>query len=171
MKTSGSSFELIMQEVLDQKQIMEDLQAENDELKRQLAELSAGRGIFVEILGKRYPLVGEPVRVSPEEVPAAEVDLSLQETTAIKSENLSPPLAETPLPTTELTVEEAAEDQRSLASPATPSFLEEALLDEFSAANTRQIAVWSGPITNHPTFDEEEKETLRRELSGSFLLE
>jgi hypothetical protein len=31
--------------------------------------------------------------------------------------------------------------------------------------------VWSGPITNHPTLDEEEKETLRRELSGSFLLE
>ncbi len=171
MKTSGSSFELIMQEVLDQKQLMEDLQTENDDLRRQLAELRAGRGIFVEILGKRYPLVGEPVRVTPEIVPAAEVDLSLQETTAIKSEAFPPPLAETPLPATELTVEEMAEDRPPLASSATPSFLEEALLDEFSAATTRQIAVWSGPITNHPTFDEQEKETLRRELSGSFLLE
>ena len=171
MKTSGSSFELIMQEVLDQKQLMEDLQAENDELQRQLAELRAGRGIFVEILGKRYPLVGEPVRVSAEVAPAAEVDLSLQETTLIKSEALPPPLAETPLPATELAVEGMAEDRPTLASPATPSFLEEALLDEFSAASTRQIAVWSGPITNHPTFDEQEKETLRRELSGSFLLE
>ncbi len=171
MKTSGSSFELIMQELLDQKQVMEDLQAENDELQRQLAELRAGRGIFVEILGKRYPLVSEPVRVSLEVAPAAEVDLSLQETTAIKSEALPPPLAETPLPATDLRVEEVAEERLPLASPATPSFLEEALLDEFSAASTRQIAVWSGPITNHPTFDEQEKETLRRELSGSFLLE
>jgi len=171
MKTSGSSFELIMQEVLDQKQIMEDLQAENDELQRQLAELRAGQGILVEILGKRYPLAGEAVSVSPEVVPEAEVDLSLQETREIKSEALPPPLAETPLPATELAVEEMAEDRPPLASPATPSFLEEALLDEFSAASTRQISVWSGPITNHPTFDEQEKETLRRELSGSFLLE
>src|SRR5215831_15658269 len=168
MKTSGSSFELIMQEVLDQKQIMEDLQAENDGLRRQLAELREGRGIFVEILGKRYPLVGEPVRVSPEVVPAAGADLSLQETTAIKSEAFPPSPAETPLPATDLTGEEMAEDRPPLASPATPSFLEEALLDELSAASTRQIAVWSGPITNHPTFDEQEKETLRRELSGSF---
>ncbi len=171
MKTSGSSFELIMQEVLDQKQLMEDLQAENDELQQQLAELRAGRGIFVEILGKRYPLVGEPVRVSPEVAPAAGVDLSLRETAVIKSEVLPPPLAETPLPATEISVEGMAEDRPTLATPATPSFLEEALLDEFSAASTRQIAVWSGPITNHPTFDEQEKETLRRELSGSFLLE
>jgi hypothetical protein len=54
------------------------------------------------------------------------------------------------------------------------SFLEEAMLDEFSTAATRemgQVAVWSGPITNPPTFDEKEKENLRRELSGSFLLE
>ena len=54
------------------------------------------------------------------------------------------------------------------------SYLEEAMLDEFSAAATRemgQVAVWSGPITNPPTFDEKEKENLRRELSGSFLLE
>ncbi len=171
MKTSGSSFELIMQEVLNQKQLMEVLRTENDELRRQLADLREGRGIFVEILGKRFPLVGEPVRVSPEGAPAAEVDLSLQETTEIKSEALPPPLPETPLPATELTVEEVAEDRPPLASPATSSFLEEALLDEFSAASTRQIAVWSGPITNHPTLDEQEKETLRRELSGSFLLE
>ena len=48
------------------------------------------------------------------------------------------------------------------------------MLDEFSTAATRemgQVAVWSGPITNPPTFDEKEKENLRRELSGSFLLE
>ena len=48
------------------------------------------------------------------------------------------------------------------------------MIDEFSEAATRemgQVSVWSGPITNPPTFDEKEKENLRRELSGSFLLE
>ena len=48
MKTSGSNFELIMQELLKQKQVLEDLQSENDELHRQLADVREGRGVFVE---------------------------------------------------------------------------------------------------------------------------
>ena len=59
-------------------------------------------------------------------------------------------------------------------TPTISTYLEDAMLDEFSEAATRemsQVAVWSGPITNPPTFDEKEKEHLRRELSGSFLLE
>jgi hypothetical protein len=172
MKTSGSNFELIMQEVLKQKQLLEDLQKENAELHNQLAELREGRGIFVDILGNRFPLVGEPVGVSP----AATVgtDLSLQETTAIPGEALPSSLPETPVPAIAREVAEAQEERPPLATPAMSSFLEEALLDEFSNASTRQmeqVAVWSGPITNPPSFDEQEKETLRRELSGSFLLE
>jgi hypothetical protein len=174
MKTSDSSFELIMQEVLKQKQLLQDLQTENDELHRQLAELREGRGIFVEILGKRFPLVGEPVSISPEAVVTAGVDPSLQETTVMLSEALPSSLPETPVPATEYTVEEVPEERPPLATPAMSVFLEEALLDEFTAASTLQmgqLAVWSGPITNPPAFDEKEKETLRRELSGSFLLE
>ncbi len=168
MKTSGSSFEQIMEEVLRQQQLYEDSQKENTELRRQLAELREGHGIFVEILGERFPLAAKPVDVSPE---IAQADLSLQETVAITSEAVASPLPETPLPTTEFTVEEVTEDEPASASPAMQGFLEEALLDEFSNASTRQMAVWSGPITNHPVLDEQEKETLRRELSGSFLLE
>jgi len=174
MKTSGSSFELIMQEVLKQKQLLEDLQTENDELHRQLAELREGRGIFVDILGKRFPLVAEPVSVSPEAIATAEADLSLQETTAMPGEALSSSLPDTPVPATAHDASGAREDQPHLATPTMPVFLEEALLDEFSTAATReigQVAVWSGPITNPPSFDEQEKENLRRELSGSFLLE
>ncbi len=174
MKTSGSNFELIMQEVLKQKQLLEDLQTENDELHRQLAELREGRGIFVDILGKRFPLVGEPVSGSPEAVATVRADLSLQETTVMLSEVLPSSLPDTPIPTTAHNAEEVQEDQPPLATPAMSVFLEEALLDEFSNASTRQmgqVAVWSGPITNPPSFDEKEKETLRRELSGSFLLE
>ena|SRR5271157_5728514 len=171
MKTNGSSFELIMQEVLKQKQLLEDLQTENDELHRQLTELREGRGIFVDILGKHFPLVGEPVSVSPEAVAA---DLSLQETTVMLSEALPSSLPDTPVPAIAHDVEEVPEDRPPLATPTMSVFLEEALLDEFSTASTRQmeqLAVWSGPITNPPSFDEQEKETLRRELSGSFLLE
>ncbi len=171
MKTSGSNFELIMQEVLRQKQLMENLQMENKELRGQLADLRDGRGISVEILGKRYPLVGEPVNASPEAGSTVQADVSLQETTAITSEALISSLPETPLPEAGLTVEEVPEDQSPLASPDMPGFLEEALLNEFSAASTRQMSVWSGPVTNHPIFDEKEKENLRRELLGSFLLE
>jgi len=174
MKTNGSSFELIMQEVLKQKQLLEDLHTENDELHRQLAELREGRGIFVDILGKRFPLVGEPVSVSPDAIATGGADLSLQETTVMLSEALPSSLPETPVPTTADNVEEVPEDRPPLATPTMSAFLEEALLDEFSTASTRemgQVAVWSGPITNPPTFDEKEKENLRRELSGSFLLE
>jgi hypothetical protein len=174
MKTSGSNFELIMPEVLKQKQLLEDLQKENDELHNQLAELREGRGIFVEILGNRFPLVGELVGVSPEATVTVGTVLSLQETTAIPGEALPSSLPETPVPALARDVAEVQEERAPLATPTMSTFLEEALLDEFSNASTRQmeqVAVWSGPITNPPSFDEQEKETLRRELSGSFLLE
>ena len=82
--------------------------------------------------------------------------------------------SETPVPALDSSVEEVQEDLPTYVTPTMSSYLEEAMLDEFSAAATRemgQVAVWSGPITNPPTFDEKEKENLRRELSGSFLLE
>jgi hypothetical protein len=174
MKTSGSNFELIMQEVLTQKQLLEDLQSENDELHRQLAGLREGRGIFVDILGKRFPLVELPESDSPNREATPGADLSLQETTEILSESLPSSIPETPVPALKSSVEEDQEDLPTYVNPTKSTYLEEAMLDEFSAAATRemsQIAVWSGPITNPPTFDEKEKENLRRELSGSFLLE
>ena len=170
MKTSGSNFELIMQEVLKQKQLLEELQSENDELHRQLGELREGRGIFVDILGKRFPLVELPESDSPNREATPGADLSLQETTEILSESLPSSIPETPVPALKYSVEEDQEDLPTYLTPTMSTNLEEAMLDEFSAAATRemsQVAVWSGPITNPPTFDEKEKENLRRELSGS----
>jgi hypothetical protein len=174
METSGSNFELIMQEVLKQKHQLEELLSENDELHRQLAELREGRGIFVDILGERFTLVEVPVSDSPERIGTPEADLSLQETTEILRESLPTSMPETPVTASESSVEEAQEDLPTYITPTMSSYLEEAILDEFSAAATRemgQVAVWSGPITNPPTFNEKEKENLRRELSESFLLE
>lgn len=174
MKTSGSNFELIMQEVLKQKQLLEDLLSENDDLHRQLSELREGRGIIVDVLGEHFPLVDVPISDSPDSIASPEADLSLQETTEILRESLSTSRTETPVPAFESSVEEAQGDLPTYITPTMSTYLEEAMLDEFSAAATPemgQAAVWSGPITNPPTFDEKEKENLRRELSGSFLLE
>ena len=53
-------FEQIAQEILKQKQLMEQLEAENRELCQRLADLRAGRGIFVEIAGSRFALRDNP---------------------------------------------------------------------------------------------------------------
>ena len=58
MNTSGRSFETILDEILKQKQLLEDLQAENESLHQQLTDLRAGRGIFLNILGQPFPLTG-----------------------------------------------------------------------------------------------------------------
>src|SRR5689334_7928554 len=98
MKTNDSNFELIMQEVLKQKQLLEDLISENEELHQQLVELREGRDIFVDILGKRFPLVDLAVNDSPNKIATPAVDLSLQETTEILRESLPTSVPETPVP-------------------------------------------------------------------------
>ena len=171
---NSSNFELILQEVLKQKQLLEDLLSENDELHRQLAELREGRGIFVHILGKRFPLVDLPVSDSSGSIAIPEDDITSQATTEMESEASPSSIPETPIPVVQSSIEEVQDDLPTYLIPSMPTYLEDATLDEFSALATRemeQVAVWSGPITNPPSFDDQEKENLRRELSGSFLLE
>jgi hypothetical protein len=113
------------------------------------------------------------VDISPAVVSSTQVDPSLQEKAA--SNNQAPvsssSLPQTPLPEEEFTVEEVMEDEPTIVSPSMQGFLEEALHDEFSRASNRQMPLRSDPITNPPDFNEKQKEALRRELSGSFLLE
>ena len=66
MYTNGNGFELIMQEVITQQKLMEELEAENRELRHQIADLREGRGIVVEVLGTRFSLNMEPVAASPD---------------------------------------------------------------------------------------------------------
>lgn len=49
-------FDQLAQEIFKQKQRMDQLEAENRELHRQIAELRAGRGIYVDISGSRFAL-------------------------------------------------------------------------------------------------------------------
>ncbi len=176
---SGSSFELIMQEVLNQKQRLEELIEENQDLKRQLADLRGGRGIFLDICGKQFALMGGPAVTSSQVVsPSQDPRASYQETINMAlSEAPMSTIPETPLPSydefeqtanyPDQEVEEVSEEE--VLQTATPSstFLEDMLIDEFAAAITSPIAVTS----KAEAIDEEEKAALRKELIGSFLLE
>ena len=53
-------FDQIAQEIFKQKRLMDQLEAENRELRQRLADLHAGRGIFVEIAGSRFALRDSP---------------------------------------------------------------------------------------------------------------
>lgn len=138
MQTSDHSFEHIMAAVLEQKQLWEKLRAENRELRQQLMDLRAGRGIFIEIQNQRFELAWQPPR-------ANDANESIQ----------------------------GKRPQSARASKAAPQnapsgVLEEMLLDELSTAMKNRMGGESKPAA---PLNEEQKATLRRELSGSFLLE
>lgn len=59
-RTASAGFEGIAQMLLEQKKLMDALEAENRELRRQLADLRRGIGIAVVIEGKTVQLATEP---------------------------------------------------------------------------------------------------------------
>src|SRR5215469_580374 len=142
MEIVDSSYALVMQALLQQQQNLEELEAENQELHRQLADLLAGVGISIEILGQRFSLV--------------ETGIERQETHQM------------------FVQEKAARRDRTTDefSPST-SFLQEMIMNEFTSAATNQMGIWRDEESRkkEPTNEEEEKAVLRRELTGSFLLE
>lgn len=175
---ADTSFEQIAEEILAIKERMEELQAENDELRQQLADLREGRGIFLDILGQRFSLRSETAV-------ASEVATSSSATTEVMPEEPAFPdtptiaIPEISLPES-IAVEETAGEQEETELAEVPTFLEEMLVDELtSAANTG--AIWDEPETLKQAaikridaaqdIDEEQKAALRRALVGSFLLE
>ncbi len=163
----SNRFDSIAQAILKQKQMMDELQRENRELRRQLADLRAGHGIFIEMAGQRIPLKGEITlsqNIIQQDFSPAPTTSSLPEVAVEREESAK--IAPTPevSPLADTSVEEEKEKA--------PTFLEEIMLDEFVAASTSPMAVWKGPV-NKPEeqIDEEQKAALRRELMGSFLLE
>src|SRR5947209_2104201 len=99
-KMSGSSFDLLMQEIFNQKQRMDELIEENRDLRRQLTDLREGRGIYLEIDGKQFALNGEPLVASPQvDSPSADF-LANNQTAPDMTLNEAPmdSIPETPLP-------------------------------------------------------------------------
>ena len=178
MSMSDSSFEHILQALRMQKQYLEQLQAENSELRQQLADLRNGQGIFVEILGARFALVGtQPSEAlaneTVQEVPTLELALT---PTVDMPTTAMPFIPETPRPIEPF--EEHTPLQEQITEEITPSFSSSLLEDEmddddFADSVTSPIAVWKGAEANtrKKNINEDEKAALRRELIGSFLLE
>ena len=169
MKTSGSNFDLIMQELLKQKEILENLEAENQELRRQLADLRQGRGIFVEIRGERFALQKESASSSEVEISSTPQPQPVPTLDEAPTTTIDALPAATPIPdVVPVSVDETAEeDTLSL----TPAFMEDMHFDEFASASTNPMAVWTNSAPKPTPINEDEKASLRRELMGSFLLE
>jgi len=168
MDTNGNGFELIMQEVLSQQKLMEELEAENRELRRQITEIREGRGIFVDVLGTRFSLNVEPVVAIPDSALTQELAPAVEQQPTSTIEIPTTPIPEASLSETEEVQEEIPEEGSLVPSS---SFLEEMLIDEFASAVTSPMAIWSGSTKKSTPVDEEDKVTLRRELVDSFLLE
>ncbi len=80
-RAASAGFEGIAQMLLEQKKLMDALEAENRELRRQLADLRRGIGVAVVIEGKTIQLMteqGGPVPMNPQTQAALQSLQSLQ---------------------------------------------------------------------------------------------
>ncbi len=162
MKTSDDAFELIMQELLQQKLYLDELVRENEELRSQLANLREGRDILVDILGQRYSLLaGTP----PELLTTLQMPSVTQQALATTTSEV--PATSVPAPS----LAGSDRDPDEIAPSPSAEFLEELILDELASAATTSWAVWTGPATSSRSKEEEEKAALRRVLMDSYLLE
>ncbi|GHO91422.1 hypothetical protein KSF_014700 [Reticulibacter mediterranei] len=175
---NGASFDLIAHELLKQKYIMEKLLEENRELRRQIAQLRAGHGIFVEIGGQRIALNllledAAPATPVTRPAPAAQPAKAIAPITPAPQTEESADLSQPTDPRIPVIPKAAAAPPRKQENEkkAPSTFLEEMMVDEFSAAMTSQTAVWTGPAKQPEITDDEEKAALRKQLMGSFLLE
>jgi hypothetical protein len=162
-----SNFNLIAQSLLKQRSLMEELARENRELRRQLTDLRAGKGISVEICGQLIALV----QTAPVETPVISVPQNVS-----APEGVAVSIAEAPtsvMPAVANSEQEAVTPSLEKEEKKTDSstFLEEVMLDEFSSALSNSKAVWSGPPKPEEDLKEEQKAALRRDLMGSYLLE
>jgi hypothetical protein len=157
MKTSDSAFELILQELLQQKNRLEELAKENQQLRSQLADLREGRGVSVDILGQRFSPAANP----PE--PLA----TLQRPT-VTDKAPGKAISATSIPDA-LPIEYEHDREETTPSPS-PTFLEEMIFDELASAATSPLAIWSDSASGSSLQAEEEKAALRDELTDSYLL-
>ena len=87
-RAASAGFEGIAQMLLEQKKLMDALESENRELRRQLADLRRGVGIAVVIEGKTIQLAteaGGPIPMKPQTQAALQSLQNLQNTQSIVS--------------------------------------------------------------------------------------
>lgn len=92
-RAASAGFEGIAQMLLEQKKLMDALEAENRELRRQLADVRRGVGIAVVIEGKTIQLAtepGAPIPMSPQSQAALQSLQNLQAAQPSLSSQSSP---------------------------------------------------------------------------------
>ncbi len=111
-RAASAGFEGIAQMLLEQKKLMDALEAENRELRRQLADLRRGIGVAVVIEGKTIQLMtepGSPVPMNPQTQAALQSLQSLQNSqqqpqqnngSYQQQQNRQPTGSQQPVPTT-----------------------------------------------------------------------
>lgn len=171
-------FEHLLQAVKQQQQVMEELEAQNRELRRQLAELREGRGIYLDINGQRFVLnADELLAIAGDSTPMPVVTTESTESVESAMEVAAIALDEyqaVPQPVkAEEEVEVEAKQEVKTPDPQKTPFLEEIMINEFAAQTTSPMSVWNGPTKEkaQEPINEEQKAALRRELSGSYILE
>jgi hypothetical protein len=168
---NSERFDLITQELLKHQQTMELLQAENRELRQQLADLRTGRGIFIEINGLRFAL--NATILAQDSIQSFSV-----KTSSSVQLQASPSIGDKPA--AEMSQLKLAEDvKKAMPMPndqeekanSRSTFLEEAMMSEFDSALGSPMALLQDPIKGQEKSGEEQKANLRRELMGSYLLD
>jgi hypothetical protein len=176
--SKNNSFDGIEKAIELIQQRMVALKTENTELRQQLTSLRNGHNILLEIAGQRFAFADDITEAASYEAVPTQAFPELPST---------PPIAHRP-DTTTSTPEEGIQDYPTIPrmkaqqvqdaqkdakekSQARPAFLEEIMIDEFAAAASTPLAVWTSPEKKPEPISEDQKETLRRELMGSFLLE
>lgn len=164
-------FEQLGRELLQQKRLMDKLKEENRELRRQLAELREGRGIFLKIGDQRFALLAGEAAVAHEN---NTIRADNKDTSVRRTDNPAPQLEKR---VTEDTLKHSRAEQESVPIEAAKTkevpFLEEVMLDEFASALTNPIP--GAPATSGPKEKQknayEEQRRLRQDLQGSYILE
>jgi hypothetical protein len=180
----GSSFDPLLEELQQLQHVMQELERTNQELRLQLANLRMGKGIILDIAGKRFVLSPDAIIAPPsnEAQPIPQTSATATTFPSTRKTNMLPLLA----PSVEEQATQATITTPQISGPQVPaviappsniadeedaSFLEEIMYDEFANQMTNPISVWTGPAKKPLNPEEEKKATLRRELMGSFLLE
>lgn len=163
-------FERLGREILQQKRHMDKLEEENRELRRQLAELREGRGIFLKIGDQRFALLANEATTPENNITQADN----QDTTARRTGNITPQSEKSGA---KETLKRSREEKETAPVEAAKTkevpFLEEVMLDEFASALTNPVAntpTTAGPKEKQKSVYEEQKR-LRQDLQGSYILE
>lgn len=169
---NSESFDLITQELIKHQQTMELLQAENQELRQQLADLRAGRGIFIEINGQRFALNVSFIS----QTSSVESFLSIQQSDPVINKKLveEETTEELVANNNEKTLQ--IENNKQEKSNNNITFLEEIMISEFVSGLTSPLTLLQDPIEqqegqNQEESEEDQKAVLRRDLMGSYLLD